>query len=228
MPKDFIYCLHHVLSKFNWKHKLSTKTYKGKFVFALLIESFLITACAFWLRARECGADHLSLVTSLAVRKWPWHVVESPLQDAIEGGLLWKRQISVYRASSIFTTSFLLSLSHQAAIHVKSIAAIFCLDGRIRTHVNEFHLHLQGWSPVHLCGGQAPGLQCPARGLACSEAPGQAGHTDKEQQMTSYKHTLSVSLLFKCAHTPAETWILPLPLQSSPTAWSRTSRWIAL
>lgn len=59
-----------------------------------------------------------------------------------------------------------------------------------QARVNSSHSHLQGWSPLHLCGGWTQARRGLARGSACFEAPEQAGHTWKNQ-MTSHTHTHS-------------------------------------
>lgn len=99
--KQFFFFFLNVFSlmfrKFNLKHKLSTQTYRQRTSCFLSADWTIFNICVFWLHACECRADHLLLVTSLAVWKWPRHVVESPLQDAVKGRLLWKRQMLVQK-----------------------------------------------------------------------------------------------------------------------------------
>lgn len=52
--------------------------------------------------------------------------------------------------------------------------------------------------------------------------------TESGDIMHAHTCTHTVTHFYSYVHTPAESWIQLLSLQSSPRAWSRMSRWIAL
>lgn len=132
-----------------------------------------------------------------------------------------------YRLSSIFPTSFLclFILSRQGQSHQsveKHCSHLVPCKRNKFTHISDDGVK---FIFVEVGLGDIGVLLVAQRVLK------HRGKLDGQKKRSRWHHTNTHSLclsLFIHAHTPAETWIQPVPLQSSPTAWSRTSKWIAL
>lgn len=218
--------------------------YKEQVVASLLIESFLMTVCAFWLSAPEWGGWPSVTGNIPGCLKVASTCCGKPTARCRQRkAALKKTNISSEMKFSFHHVCYFMPVSSHLgrdihprfAICAKSIAAILCLARGLQSCS-----HSCKWvsltSPRMESSSSLWRLDSGTAGscswLSVFWSTGASWAHERIRWHHAYTHERvrahTVTHIYSYVHTPAESWIQPLSLQSSPRAWSRMSRWIAL